>query len=277
MKLISIIALLCNLSCTIASGQTNECASKILSGKYAHLLGKCLDYQYNFSGYYAITQKSFDNLSAEETSKLIKTKDWAVRLCKFHAETPIGYYDAEKHLVPDSAFQNEVILCHFKKGDVIADIGAGSAYFERAISKYSDYLTVYVTEIDSSKVSQMEPKFLLLDSTDNKSIIFKPTLGTETTTGLPVGIFDKVLIRNTFHHFSKPDEMLQQIKPSLKKGGKLIIVDILSDEAVKTPACGHHLTREVFLKYMSTNGFVLVKETTLQYDGFKLFEFKIAP
>src|SRR6478735_6515367 len=276
MRLSGFILLL--LSWLSVSAQNNNCVNQILvTGEYQVLLGKCEDYKYNTLRFKeVILTKSTDSLSSYQKSILSETENWAKRLCKFTAETPIGYYDAEKHLVHDSAFQHEVFLYHFNKGDVIADIGAGSAYFERAISKYSNHLTVYVNEIDSARVAQMEPKFILLDHTDKKSIVFKPVLGNDTSTGLPTGIFNKILIRNTFHHFSQPDEMLQHIKTLLRNDGKLFIVDILSDETEKTPACGQHFTREVFLKYMSTNGFVLINETALQYDEFKLFEFKVA-
>jgi len=91
----------------------------------------------------------------EISENIEKCKKWAVNLCRFSLNA-INYYNSDNKRVPDSIFKKEIALYNFKKGDIIADIGAGSGYFEKAISKYANDLTVYVNDIDSIKQTQLE-------------------------------------------------------------------------------------------------------------------------
>lgn len=262
------------ITLALKSFSQDICLREIFSERYQIILNSSEDYRYYLSTYQRLLkQPGNDTLKECELPKQIIP--WANKLYKFNYGTPIEYYDAQKQLVADTVFLHEILLYKFKGGQTIADIGAGSAYFERGISKYSDQLTVYVTEIDSAMVSQMETRLLLLDSTDRKNIKYITVKGTTETTGLPLGIFDKIIIRNTFHHFSDPDFMLQQIRPLLKKGGRLYIVDIMAGTTRNKPACNAHLMRTTFMDYMKRNGYVLIKEMPLQYDEFILFEFKV--
>ncbi len=136
-------------------------------------------------------------------------------------------------------------------------------------------LTVYVNEIDTSLFLQLTTRLLLLENDDTKNITYSPVLGNEHSTLLPSGQFDKVLIRNSYHHFTQPDKMIKDCRRILKKGGKLYIVDILKDETPKMPQCQFHLTRKAFLKGIEDNGFRLIKETPLDYDHFRCFEFEL--
>lgn len=192
-------------------------------------------------------------------------------------DNSINYYDADNIKVEDTVFLHEVKVYKFNTGDVITDIGAGSGYFERVLSKYCNDLTVYATDIDSAKITRLATQLTFLDLNDNRDIKYITVLGNEKSTRLPGSKFDKVIIRNTFHHFSYPNEMLNDCKRILKKGGKLFIVDILVDEVPRAPQCNLHLTRNVFLKYLKESGFILINETKLAYDNFKCFEFQLAP
>jgi ubiquinone/menaquinone biosynthesis C-methylase UbiE len=125
-------------------------------------------------------------------------------------------------------------------------------------------------------LTRLTAKLESLGLNDHKNIEYKIILGQESSSLLPLNTFDKIIIRNTFHHFSSPDEMLRNCKEVLKDRGKLFIVDILADEANGTPACNRHLTRKTFLNYLARNGFVLSDETDLHYDDFKCFEFHLA-
>jgi ubiquinone/menaquinone biosynthesis C-methylase UbiE len=190
--------------------------------------------------------------------------------------TSIDYVDRDSNRVPDTIFLKEVKVYEFQHGDTIADIGAGSGYFEKVLSKYCDNLIVYATDIMPGVLMSLSAKLEELRLNDNKNIEYNTVLGQSKSTLLPFKTFDKVIIRNTFHHFSYPDEMLQNCREVLKDGGKLFIVDILVDETTGTPRCHGHLTRKKFLNYLTSNGYVLAKETDLHYDDFKCFEFHLA-
>jgi ubiquinone/menaquinone biosynthesis C-methylase UbiE len=201
---------------------------------------------------------------------------WASKICKFINQS-IEYYDADHIMVNDSAFLSEVQLYEFKTDEIIADIGTGSGYFEIALSKFCDNLQVYANDIDSGSIGQLTTQFKFLDLNDDRNITYNTVLGNEKSTLLPAHRFDKVIIRNTFHHFKYPIEMLEDCKRIMKKNSRLFIVDILVDETDGSPVCPLHLTRSVFLNYLTNNGFVLTNETNLEYDHFKLFEFQLIP
>jgi len=190
--------------------------------------------------------------------------------------TSIDYFDRDSKRVPDTIFRKEVKAYEFKPGDTIADIGAGSGYFEKVLSMYRDNLVVYATDIMPGVLTSLSAKLEELRLNDNKNIEYNTVLGQSKSTLLPFKTFDKVIVRNTFHHFSYPDEMLQNCREVLKDRGKLYIVDILVDETTGPPRCHAHLTRETFLNYLTRNGFILANETDLHYDDFKCFEFHLA-
>ncbi len=208
-----------------------------------------------------------------ENTAIIESEKWATEVCKFATNKNIDYYNAEKIKENDDVFEKEIKQYNLKKGEIIADIGTGSAYFIRALSKYSDNITAYTNEINAVMVGKLQTKLALLDLYDSKNITYLAVLGDTKSANLPKGKFDKIIIRNTFHHFSYPNEMLQDLKISLKKGGKLYIVDIMKDETTKAPACPNHINKETQLKYMTDNGFVLVRAIPLNYDEFQLLEF----
>ncbi|HEY5822828.1 MAG TPA: class I SAM-dependent methyltransferase [Cyclobacteriaceae bacterium] len=201
---------------------------------------------------------------------------WTSKIYKFINQS-IEYYDAGNIMVSDSAFLSEIQLYEFKTGESIADIGTGSGYFEIVLSKFCDNLQVYAVDIDSVSMGHLATQLKFLDLNDEKNIIYNTVLGNEKSSLLPSHRFDKVIVRNTFHHFTYPNEMLADCKRIMKKNARLFIVDILVDETDRPPACRHHLTRNVFLNHLTNNGFVLTNEANLVYDNFKLFEFQSVP
>jgi ubiquinone/menaquinone biosynthesis C-methylase UbiE len=221
---------------------------------------------------YDMDRKYYKEVSIRE-----EFNSWESNVSSFLGNKAINYYDAENLLVDDTVFLRELRMYKFHPGEVIADLGAGSGYFERVLSKYSNNLTVYATDIDSAIVTRLTTELAYLEMNDKTNITYISVLGNEKASGLPFKSIDKVIVRNTFHHFSYPNDMLKDCKRIMKENGTLFIVDILVDEATKVPKCNLHLSRKVFLNYLTSNGFVLVNETKLGYDNFKCFEFQIMP
>ncbi|HRI32986.1 MAG TPA: hypothetical protein PLD02_04485, partial [Saprospiraceae bacterium] len=59
----------------------------------------------------------------------------------------------------------------------------------------------------------------------NLGTIYKSWKGSSTSTGMEDSTFDKIIIRNTFHHFRKKDKMLQSIMKSMNDETELIILE----------------------------------------------------
>jgi ubiquinone/menaquinone biosynthesis C-methylase UbiE len=209
--------------------------------------------------------------------RLKEFNSWASNVCRFIQNESIDYYNAQNIKVEATVFLSEIELYGFKNNDVVADIGAGSGYFELLLSKYCDSLVVFATDIDSQVLTHLETYLKFLELNDKRAITYKTVLGNEKSSQLPSNSFDKIMISNTFHHFSYPNEMLEDCKRILKKNGRLFIIDIMTDEVDPTPACTLHQTRQTFFNFLTASGFVLINEAKLDYDNFKLFEFQLAP
>ena len=121
----------------------------------------------------------------------------------------------------------------------------------------------YLEDIDTSFFNQRQVGFAwhYYDSLRGRPMTSTYTMvtGTEESTRLPENTFDKIIIINSFHEFSRVDEMLADIKTKLKPGGILYI-----DETVpKKPGQLHGickkpmLTPEEIISILSKNGYAV--------------------
>jgi ubiquinone/menaquinone biosynthesis C-methylase UbiE len=143
----------------------------------------------------------------------------------------------------------------FRKGDVIAEIGAGDGNNIKGFTRITDSLSIYVQDIDSVVLS--EKNFNKIVNQCNK--IKQPStnklqrcIGTYTESKLPENTFDKIILVSTFHEFSSMDEMMTDIHTKLKPGGQLYILE--------TRCLSHkNLSLEETIEILKKNRFVLVK------------------
>ena len=108
-----------------------------------------------------------------------------------------------------------------KAGDKVADIGVGTGYFARRISRIiGPKGTVYGVDI------QQEMLDLLGRNLKNSGIKnVKGVLGTISNPNLPTNTIDLVLMVDVYHEFSHPYEMIQNICNALKTGGRVAFVE----------------------------------------------------
>ena len=159
-------------------------------------------------------------------------------------------------------------LEHFelKSGDVVASIGASNGWYEGALSTLTDNVTFYLEDIDTLCLNNQEIGNVVkhYSSVRGKPITnqFIPVIGTEKTTELPDGIFDAIIISVSFHHFTYPAEMMDDIRKKLNPGGKLFIIENVVKETgqVLKSRCMHPLKSEADLKteFESYNCMVLL-------------------
>jgi len=131
---------------------------------------------------------------------------------------------------PDSMYQatkSELDIYDFKPSVVIADIGFGMAWLEGVILVHYDSLILYANDVDKSALTNIDTitgQYLTLRTTPNTNKLIV-VAGSETQTNLPENTFDKILVRETFHHFSNPKMMLSDIHSKLKQDGILFIYE----------------------------------------------------
>lgn len=189
-----------------------------------------------------------------------------------------GVLTSEKRLIKnnvclynvDSMYRSvkeELDQYNLQPGHWIADIGFGQAWLEGIIALKYDSLTIYANEID--KYDYKTAKFnlshylLLRESPNTNTIRF--IRGRKTATRLPPNSFDKVIIRETFHHFKKMDVMLQDISGILKPNGKVYLLEPYVETTQYSRICNtRHYCQDDVVDIMARNGFILVDTHMMQ-------------
>ena len=140
-----------------------------------------------------------------------------------------SFYVSMEHL--RKMKQVEIDFYAFKPGQNVASIGAQCCHWEAAYASMTDSVNFYLEDIDSSKFNRSQADFVWnyyakLRGRQMTST-YRLILGDERSTKLPEKTFDKILIINSFHEFTSPTEMLEDIKTKLTPGGLLYIDEAL--------------------------------------------------
>lgn len=113
-------------------------------------------------------------------------------------------------------------LAEVKPGMSVADIGAGEGYYTvRLAERVGASGRVLAQDIDGDALSRLGAR-VEKDRLDNVSI--KP--GATDDPRLPAGGFDRVFLIHMYHEVAEPYAFLWRLWPSLKQGGRVIVVDV---------------------------------------------------
>ena len=126
---------------------------------------------------------------------------------------------------PKSNLFREFEFYGFEEGDQIGEVGAGNGTFSLLLTFLLEDCKVYFNEYNFEKYVYFERKLRgdpILSGVKEK-IDFK--WGKRKKTNFKKNSLDKVIIRNSFHHFSHKEDMLRDIKRVLKKEGELFILE----------------------------------------------------
>lgn len=114
----------------------------------------------------------------------------------------------------------------FRKGEVVADIGAGTGYLTRKIATaVGTNGVVYAVEIQQEMLDILTNKLAKL-GTHN----VKPALGTVTDPKLPAASVDTIIMVDVYHEFDHPHEMMQAMSKALRKGGRMVFVEYRAED-----------------------------------------------
>ena len=136
--------------------------------------------------------------------------DWLVRAEREEFEQPERVVDALK----------------LQKGMVVADIGAGVGYFSLRIAKrVGSEGTVLAVDIQPEMLS------LLKQNQEREGLTnVEPILGTVKDPHLPQDVIDLALLVDVYHECQYPEEMITQIRNSLKKNGRLVLIEYRGED-----------------------------------------------
>jgi ubiquinone/menaquinone biosynthesis C-methylase UbiE len=149
----------------------------------------------------------------------------------------------------------------FHAGQTVASIGAQCANWEAALATKTDSIAFYLEDIDSGSLNNIQAAFSwnYYSELRKKPITcsYKIVIGTESSTNLPSGSFDKILIINSFHEFNDQKQMLSDIAKKLKPNGVLYIDETLAKKSGDLHIqCGKRIfTSDETIEIFKENGF----------------------
>ena len=108
------------------------------------------------------------------------------------------------------------------EGTTVADIGAGEGYYTvRLAERVGKKGRVLAQDIDEEALSRLAQR-VERERLDNVSI----KLGAPDDPRLPDGSFDRIFLVHMYHEVSEPYAFLWRMRPALRPGGKVIVVDV---------------------------------------------------
>ena len=152
-----------------------------------------------------------------------------------------------------------------KAGMVVAEVGAGRGrYVVRMAERVGDTGKVYANDIDEEKLEYLRHR-CERDSIKNVETI----LGEVDDPLLPEGALDLVYLINTYHDLDEPVELMRNIKPALKPGGLVVVIE---HDAEKSTSTHHRIEQEVLFDQLGEAGYQVVRvETFLERDNINIF------
>ncbi len=126
---------------------------------------------------------------------------------------------------------------------VVASVGAASGWMQGIFSVFSEHVTYYVQDIDDQVLNQEQLDAVVSHFSSQRTTpqtnSFKWVIGTETETRLPDNFFDLLIVNNTFHEFSEPEVMINDLARKIKDDGRIVICEHFSNEewVVKHAGC----------------------------------------
>lgn len=146
-----------------------------------------------------------------------------------------------------------------RRGDVVADVGAGPGYFTLRLARAVG---------PTGHVFGVDPEPAVLDVlrrrlAEARVANVTPVLGAAEDPLLPAGRCRLVLTVDTYHHLDDGPAYLRRLRRALARGGRLAAIDFERRETPVGPPVEHRVARERFLADARRAGFALDREHRL--------------
>ena len=159
--------------------------------------------------------------------------------------------ERESEEAPDAALD----AIGIGKGAVVADIGAGVGYFTwRLAERVGPRGKVYANDIQPAMLERLKKNMAVRGLTN-----VEPVLGAEDDPRLPAGRMDLVLLVDVYHEFSQPRKMLQRIRESLQRDGRLVLLEYRKEDPAVPIRPEHKMSTEEVKSEVEPEGFRLDK------------------
>jgi ubiquinone/menaquinone biosynthesis C-methylase UbiE len=140
----------------------------------------------------------------------VQGADWLNRPEREQEENPEGALDA----------------LSIRAGMVVADVGAGTGYMSlRLANRVGPSGKVYANDIQAEMLRRLRENAAKAGLTNIETV-----QGEEADPKLPAGRMDLVLLVDVYHEFSKPREMIDKIRDSMKPAGRLVLLEYRKED-----------------------------------------------
>ena len=133
----------------------------------------------------------------------------------------------------------ELTAYQIRDGERVADIGFSTGWLEGLMVLKYDSLKIYGVELSNEYLRNLKvvtEAYSGLRKIKGSSDVIG-IKGKKGYTNLAGGFFDKVIVRETFHHFSDKNKMLKDVFRILKPTGRLIIHEPFTDSSFYSVQC----------------------------------------
>jgi ubiquinone/menaquinone biosynthesis C-methylase UbiE len=143
-----------------------------------------------------------------------------------------------------------------KKGDVVADLGAGTGYFTRRLARaVASSGVVYAVDIQPEMLSLLKDN---MAKAGVRNVV--PVLGEVDDPKLPRASLDWVLLVDVYHELQQPKATLAKVREALKPGGRVALVEYrLEGLTALHVREEHRMSTKQVLSEWEPAGFRLVK------------------
>jgi len=125
-----------------------------------------------------------------------------------------------------------VQLLELKPGMTVADVGAGFGAWTMAFSRWLGPAgRVYASDIGAAQLTALRDS-VQRERLNNVTVIEAGA----NTTNLPPLCCDAILIRDAYHHFTSPDDIVKSLAAAQKPGGRLAVIDFPPRPNSEVPA-----------------------------------------
>jgi 2-polyprenyl-3-methyl-5-hydroxy-6-metoxy-1,4-benzoquinol methylase len=163
----------------------------------------------------------------------------------------------------------ELAFYQISNGMQIADIGAGNGELCAVLCFVYDSVEVFCNDIDQMALRTISRKQSDLQDVMQSSRMHV-IIGSKFSANLPENAFDRIIIRNTLHHFKRTGPMLASVLSALRDSGMLMISEPLYVSR-KHNTCKKMIRETKILRMLTRAGFQLETKEALTYDTLYLF------
>lgn len=150
-------------------------------------------------------------------------------------------------------FETVVELAAVSPGMSVADIGAGEGYYTvRLAPLVGDQGRVLAQDIVPETRNELASR-VQRERLDNVAV----KLGEPNDPMLPANSFDRIFMVHMYHEIERPSEFLWHLRPSLKRGGSVVVVD------ADRPTNRHGTPPRLLICEFASVGYELAKFTRL--------------